>query len=213
MQVTMIFEHCLLGDGCYPPLSRGQLVNLAFQICPQSVHYSAPGQVGFESRDDGTCRLHGTVTWLLSAKTEETPVAVVDAGSFRGYVEEAEVRRWELGASVTIEGELHVDYYVWSEFLANHYPDAPNLFYPFRVARIRRAWIPERFIARTERSLASPASAPLEEVSRHNVEEVETMHDGDDEAERPLADYHPSFFLVDLADDDLPLEEIPRTFH
>jgi hypothetical protein len=218
MQITTIFEGWLLGDGSYPPMFRGQLVNLAFQICPRSVHYPATGQTDFESRDDGTCRLHGTVTWLRPANTNETPVAIVDAGIFRGYVSGDEVQQWESGASVTIEGELHVDYYIWSEFLADQYPDAPNLFYPFRVARIRRAWIPERFIARTERSQVSPATVPLEQVSSDDVEEVETMVTADDagadtQAEARLADYRPSFFLVDLEDDDLPLEEIPHTFH
>jgi hypothetical protein len=57
----------------------------------------------------------------------------------------------------------------------------------------------------------------LQEVAAEDVEEVEAMEPlkgdaRDTPAEGAIAVYRPAFFLVDFADDDLPLQEIPRTF-
>jgi hypothetical protein len=209
MNIAAIFEEWLIGDGCYPPLRRGRLVNLAFQCEAAALHHREPGPEYFESRADATCRLAGTVTRVYT--TQHAPVAVLEAGDFRCYVESSDVARWTAGSLVSVEGTLSVDYYIWSESLVHRYTDAPDLFYPLRVTRIRRVLIPEQFVHRGENSMSFPASFPLHDVTHDDIAEVdsmlgegETLDDGND---KPAL-----FFLVDFSDDDLPLEEIPRTF-
>ena len=214
MQLTAIFEGWLLSDGSYPPLHRGQLVNLAFELRPTALHRRLPGSDRFESMSDAACRLHGTVRRVYS--DEDPPVAVLEAEGFRCYLESPAVKELGAGAPIAADGTLAVDYYIWSEFLAEHYADAPNLFYALRVTRIRRVLIPEPAITQTDRSLAAPTALPLDDVAAEDVEEVETMVQVDrTKADAPastLADYRPAFFLVDLAEEDVPPGETPRTF-
>jgi hypothetical protein len=126
MHFTAIFEKWLLGDGCYPVLQRGQFVNLAFELRPTSLRRGMAAPDSFESLDDATCRLYGTMLRVFPA--EDSPVAVVEANGFRCYVEKPEVKGWDAGERVAAEGSLAVDYYLWSEFLADRYADAPGLF-------------------------------------------------------------------------------------
>jgi len=214
VHLTAIFEEWLLGDGCYPALHRDQLVNLAFQVRPTAPVAELLGAERFQSLPDGTCRVGGTL--LQVYPTVQPPVAVLEAEGFRCYLQSPEVAGWPRGSRVAAEGTLAVDYYIWSESLADRYVDAPNLFYPLRVTRIRCVWIPEQFITRTERSVTSPAMVPLDEVAPEDIEEVETMLEPRRVARgAPLAEYAPAFFLVDLSDEGLPPGEIPHThnFH
>jgi hypothetical protein len=214
-RLTAIFEDWLLGDGCYPPLHRDQLVNLAFMIESTDLHREHVGESTFESREDATCRLHGIVTWVDS--TRSTPIVALEADGFRCYVESSKVAGWQPGMGVAVEGTLLLDYYIWTEFVIERYPDAPDLFYPLRVTRIRRAYVPETTIVRGERSVASPTSVPLDEVAAEDLQEVETMVDEQDsevdaDESSALAVYRPAFFLVDFTDDGLLTRQIPRTF-
>jgi hypothetical protein len=208
MKLTAIFDGWLLGDGCYPPLRRGQLVNLAFQCQASSLDHREPGPERFESMDDATCRLAGILTRVYAE--EHTPIAVVEAGVFRCYVESPEVKKWDPGSLVSAEGTLAVDYYIWSEFIAHEYPDVPNLFYSLRVARIRRVLIPKQFISRSEHGIGYPASVPLDDVTDDDIAEVEVMLGEEDAVDDD--DGRPPFFIVDFSDDDLSSTEIPRTF-
>jgi hypothetical protein len=214
-RLTAIFEDWLLGDGCYPPLHRGQFVNLAFMIEPTVARRERVGAADFETREDATCRMRGIVTWAYS--TRSTPIVVLEAGDFRCYVESSKVAGWQPGMQAEIEGTLLLDYYIWSEFIVEHHPDAPDLFYPLRVTRIRRAYVPETAIVRGERSVSWPTSVPLDKVAAEDLQDVETMAYGEDtegDAGEPseLAVYRPAFFLVDFTDDGLPTHQIPRTF-
>ena len=43
MKLTAIFEEWHLGDGNYPPLNKGQLVNLSFEIQPTKIEITDGG--------------------------------------------------------------------------------------------------------------------------------------------------------------------------
>jgi hypothetical protein len=215
MQLTATFESWFLSDGTYPPLHGGQIVNLAFQLQPEDLREVPGGDHVFEAIVDAHYRVRGTVLRVYAS--EDPPVAVVECRGFRFYVEASQVEGWRVGMIVEGEGRLGLDYYVWSESLVDRYTDAPDLFYPLRVTRIRRVSAPESFVSRSEHGLAAPTTVDLSEVAAEQIEEVETMERRN--VQRPdappsevIASYVPYFFVVDFDDDGVPRENVPRTF-
>jgi hypothetical protein len=205
VQLTAVFETWHLGDGNYPPLHNGQLVNLSFEFLPYSLSKSTEAKTSkFERVKDAEYSFAGTVLKVYG-DPPKGKLVVVQAGDFRFYINSFPTDSAVLKEGDQCEGfgRLLLDHYIWVEFLSN-YKDPPDLFYSLRLTSIRAVKIPDSFISRTANAQAAPASLSQDEYSNDDIQEVERMEDSN-------GDW--SFYLVTFDDSDVGSVKIPRTFH
>lgn|SRR5579864_521497 len=203
MRLTAVFETWHIGDGNYPPLHKGRLVNLSFELEPHSLSKCSIPQNSLKQIHDAEYKFSGVVMKAYS-DPPSGKIVVIEAGNFRFFVHSSkrDEFRFNEGDSVEGGGKLLLDHYIWVEFLSR-YPDHPDLFYRLRVTRIRSVKIPESFISRTEKGMSGPASLTKEEYSAAEIQEIESM-------ESSGGDWR--FYLVDFDSSDLGTAPIPRTF-
>src|SRR5262249_29039666 len=152
-------------------LHRGQLVRLSFELQRAADFVQlATTTPQFEHCGDAVYQGRGIV--LRRYDRYDCPIAVIDAGAHRVYVPGRAPELLQPAAWISFRGTLLLDHYLWVEFLAS-YDDPPDLFYNLRVDRIRRVAVPERFIARAEKSASYPTS--VDPSSFGEVEELDTM--------------------------------------
>lgn len=204
MELTAVFEAWHIGDGNYPPLHVGQLVNLSFEIettslkpagidLPENLTHQGNAEYQFCGE---ILRVYG--------KEKERKLIVIQVQDFRFYIElglNVPVP-CEVGAKVMGQGTLLLDYYIWVEFLAN-YEDPPNLFYNLHVTRIRKIRIPERFVVRQDKGTSCPVRLSPKDYSDVDIEDMSTMEG---------QSFDQEFYLVDFDTKGFEKVEIPRTF-
>lgn len=203
LQLTAIFETWHLGDGNYPALEKGQLVNLSFEIEADFLSTSISAEHGrFERIKDAEYRFEGTVLKVYGDSSDQ--IMVIQAGQFRFYVNSfpREMPALKEGESCKGSGRLLLDHYIWVEFLST-FQTPPDLFYPLRVRRIRSVKIPETFVSRYEKGMSGPTSLPHEKYSDADIVEIERMG-------VEAGDW--LFYLVDFDDSNIGTEPIPLTF-
>lgn len=187
MQLTAVFEHWHLGDGNYPAFVVGQEARLSFELDVTSA------ELADEATHDGLRKLRDAEYEVVGRVIRQYPEGsssfpVIESDWFRFYCPfSAAAADLPLGSRVRLRGRLALDHFGWVEFL-DRYPDAPDLFYPVRVVRIRQVDIPERFIHRSEHGLAAPTALGTDEYHEWDVREVEMVSDRESE----------SFSLLDL---------------
>ena len=194
--MTAVFESWHIGDGNYPPLFRGQRVNLSFEVHAvewNRVHSSQ--EESFVHLGGGEYEFTATVVKRYDARR----ITVLSSGDFRFYV--TGVMAAGIGDRIRGRGDLLLDHYLWVEFL-NEYSNPPDLFYQLAVERIRRVRIPESLISRHPRGKAFPTSLGREQYDATEAIEIETMEgQASDEA----------FYLLDLTDEGVS-GRVARTF-
>lgn len=202
MQLTAIFESWHIGDGNYPPLSREMDVNLSFQLEPTEPleAVSASESLAFEHTGNAEYRFVAEVIRNYP-RGDSPPIAVLDTGAFRFYIESDEAEHLEVATRVQGNGTLCLDYYIWVEF-PDHYPDQPDLFYNLQVARITKVRIPERFVHRQEKGKSFPSRLVPTNLKPSDYEQLETM-----EGQR----FDEEFYVIDF--ESVEGRSIPRTFH
>ena len=201
MELTAIFESWLVGDGNYPPLHRGQLVRLSFELQPKRIATRQNGNASlFQHQGDAEYLGRGQVIRKYT-ETDET-IAVIAAGEFRFFIDAPAAADLAVGDQIEFEGTLHLDHYVWVEFLGE-YPDPPDLFYNLRVTRIRKVQVPERFIQRQRDEKAKTYPAHVSPSDFGAVEELETM-----DGQR----FDEEFYVIDFDSSGVETAQIPRTF-
>jgi hypothetical protein len=199
MNLTVVFQAWHLDDGNYPPLKRGQQVNLSFEIYPfETAKGDANQNDSFMHLGGGSYEFKGSILRTYDDDPQEI-VTIIQSGDFRFYINRPlSLKR---GDPVAGRGALLFDHYLWVEFL-DHYPNPPDLFFQFVVQRIWRVQIPERFVTRHERGKSFPASLSPTEYVPEAVTEIETMEGQSlDEA----------FCLIDLTQEGVS-GSVPRTF-
>jgi hypothetical protein len=204
VQLTAVFETWHIGDGNYPPLHKGQLVNLSFELEPRSLSISSSQRDGrFEQIKDAEYRFTGTVLKVYGDPPSGR-IIVIQAGEFRFYMNSfpAGTPTFSEGDRCEGDGRLLLDHYIWVEFLST-YQEPPDLFYPLRLTRIRSVKIPESFISRTANCTSGPASLSEEEYSTAAIVELDEMENGEKDW---------AFYLVDFDDSDIEKDRIPLTF-
>jgi hypothetical protein len=205
LQLTAVFETWHLGDGNYPPLHNGQLVNLSFEFMPYSLVKSTELKPSkFEQVKDAEYSFAGTVLKVYG-DPPKGKLVVVQADDFRFYINSFPTHSPLLKEGDRCEGfgRLLLDYYIWVEFLSS-YKDPPDLFYSLRLTSIRAVKIPDSFVSRTVNAQAGPASLGQDDYSNDDIQEVERMEDSHGNW---------SFYLVAFDDSDVGSEKIPLTFH
>ena len=199
MQVTAIFESWHVGDGNYPPLSRGQLVRLSFELEPTSlVLRRGASEPRFEHMGDAEYR--GVARVLRRYRGDDNPLVVLEAGAFRFYIHSPAAAPLAAGEWVEFAGTLLLDNFIWVEYL-HTYPDPPDLFYTLRVARIRRVSVPERFVSRHESGKALPTRVGPGDFE--GVQELATMEG---------QSFDEEFFVIDFESAPLEGAAVPLTF-
>jgi hypothetical protein len=199
VQLTAVFESWHIGDGNYPPLHRGQLVRLSFELQPIRLITCSENPRPTLTHAGNA---HYTGNGLVLRRYEhDEPVAVIDAAGFRFYVHGPKATKGLVpGTHVEFEGTLTLDHYLWVEFL-ERYDDAPDLFYNLQVTRIRKVGIPERLVRRLGTSISYPTIVAPNDFG--TVEELDTMEG---------QDFTQEFYVLDFDDVGLDSVEIARTF-
>jgi hypothetical protein len=198
MNLTAVFESWHLGDGSYPPLRRGQQVNLSFEIYPVETARGDTNQSdSFTHLGGGSYEFKGSILRTYDDDPQEV-VTIVQSGDFRFHIDRP------LGLKrddpVVGRGALMFDHYLWVEFL-DHYRDPPDLFVRLVVQRIRRVQVPERFVTRHELGKSFPASLSPTEYGPEEVTEIETMEG---------QSFEEALCLIDLTQEGVS-GSIPRT--
>lgn len=214
MPLTVIFEEWYLGDGLYPLLRRGQLVKLAFEIDPRraEVAYGMASSY-FERLADAEYRFRGTVLAAEGRSPGHQP-AIVSAGSRRFALLDTSGQHFPAGAMVEGEGTLTLDIDSWALALRDgRFGDSLDLFAAFRLERIRRVTIPERFVLRNSFGVGGPTYVAADEYAAGDVDEIEEMDERQDtRTDLPLEQRRQIFYLLDLAEVDDPANSIRITF-
>ena len=196
--LCVIFEEWYLGDGTYPPLYRGEKVNLSFYISTNDCKISDKQEFYFIQIKDSDYSFSGRV--IRNYKENDGQLIIVDTGTFKFYMEiPREKLSLAVGQFICGSGPLLIDYYAWVENLRN-YENHPDLFYNFKVDKIRKVQIPEKFISRNDKAMAYPSSLSPKDYSENDILEIEDM-DGDNS--------NTSFYLLNLKTTN---EQIPKTF-
>ena len=185
--LCVTFEEWHIGDGTYPPLSKGQHVNLAFYIQPYEKTYTANSNYLLRPLKNSDYEFGGKI--IRDYHDSDNRIIVVDTNSYLFYIEIADTDTANLeGQFVFGKGQLLIDYYIWAEYLCN-YKNAPDLFYDFKVDKIRKVNIPEKFIHRHNSGFSAPTSLSPNDYGADDIEEIEDMNDQKNDT---------SFFLLDL---------------
>lgn len=171
MTITAVFESWHICDGNYPPLHRGQQVNLSFEMNVSEAVPSANCQPLLLQEAPAQYRFAGEVLNVYRDGGSDA-ITVIEAAGFRFYINNS--FGFRPGDSVQGQGTLLLDHYIWVENLAE-YRDAPDLFYQLRVSKIEKVSIPERFVNRHRSGKSLPASLVPGDYPAEGVEELETM--------------------------------------
>ena len=144
VKLTAVFESWHIADGNYPPLRRGQHVNLSFEVEPSVIDRLPSSEPdSFVHLGGGEYEFAGTVLRIYSDDVSD-PVVVVSCGELRFYMNRS--LSLNTGHRVHGRGKLLLDHYLWVEFL-DRYPNPPDLFYQLIVERIKRVQIPLSLVA------------------------------------------------------------------
>ena len=202
MNLTAVFESWHIGDGNYPPLSKGELVNLSFEFEPRRIEeVSLDVPESFEHLGKGEYRFCGTAVNVYES-SDDPAITIIETGDFRFYIMSDESNRYVQGRRYRGEGTLLLDHYSWVEYLSDR-ENPPDLFYQLEVKRILKVNTPEKFVARHETGKSFPTRLVPENYSASDVEEINAMHG------QPFDE---EFYIIDFDNSELEGREIPRTF-
>lgn len=197
MNLTAVFESWHIGDGNYPPLRKGQAVNLSFELEPSKIEEASLDiPESFESLENAEYRFCGTVVRVYEG------LMILQACDFLFYLASSEKHQCREGRRYCGIGTLLLDHYSWVECLA-HYDNPPNLFYNLEVKRILRVNVPEKFITRHEKGKSFPTRLVPSDYSISDVGELDTMAG---------QSFDEEFYIIEFDDSGLEGSIFPRTF-
>jgi hypothetical protein len=202
MELTAIFENWHVEDGNYPPLYRGELVSLSFELEPITIAKTSHDHTKeLIHLGNAQYRFCGGVLKVYDSDLD-SEIIVIKSSDFRFYVLSQEVGRYSPGDTVIGEGTLLLDHYIWVEN-REKYKDAPDLFYNLRVKQIRKVQTPERFIVRYKDGKSLPTRLAPSEYTGSDVEVIETMEG------QPFDE---EFYIIDFDSEGVEKEKIGPTF-
>jgi len=133
------FEDWLIIDGDYPPLVKGQKVNLSFKVFTRDYRIVDEELYSFEQTKHSEYSFSGKIIYKYF------DIIIVDTLSFKFYIElkRDNIENICVGQFIRGNGNLHVDYYMWV-MNPNRYENHPDIFYNFVVENILEVEISER---------------------------------------------------------------------
>ena len=196
--ICATFEEWYLGDGTYPPLRRGQKVNLSFYVLPKEIKIVEDSDNYFNQIKLSDYSFCGLV--IRNYSDSDKQIIIVDTGDFKFYIEQYDKSFSPMvGQFISGTGQLLLDYYIWVENLS-HYENVPDIFYNFVVDKILIVKMPEKFIHRHDKGLSAPTSLASTEYTDSDMIEIEDMHNERSDT---------SFYLLNLKQID---QRIKKTF-
>jgi hypothetical protein len=196
--LCVTFEEWYLGDGTYPPLHRGEKVNLSFYISATDLNLTDNNSSYLKQIRDSDYSFSAQI--IRNYENGDRQLVILDTGELKFYIEVPK-RNLPLtvGQFVCGTGQILIDYYAWVENL-DSYDNPPDLFYSFSVEKIRKVKIPEKFINRNDKAMSYPSSLAISEYSIDDTIEIEDMRNDTENT---------CFYLLDLKAIN---ESIPKTF-
>jgi hypothetical protein len=111
VRLTAVFESWHIADGNYPPLRKGQQVNLSFEFHPSGIDRADFGQAeSFVDLGGGEYEFTATVLRIYASEPGDV-VVVMSSGDFRFYINRE--LAFAEGHLVRGRGMLLLDHYAW----------------------------------------------------------------------------------------------------
>jgi len=169
-----IFEEWLIDDGGYPPLKKGQKVNLSFEMILHNFKIAWEEVYSFDQIKNAEYSFSGKIIY------KHYNVIVIDTQFLKFYVEtdRYNIENICVGQFIKGNGDIHFDSYVWVLGL-NKYENRPNIFYNLVVEKIFEVTISKNYIVNVGNTVRFPCSLRNDKYSDNEVKEVNRI--GSDE--------------------------------
>jgi hypothetical protein len=177
--LCITFEEWHLGDGNYPAFYVNEKAKIAFQLSPKEIQLSDNNEIWLRQNILNEYSFSGEVIYCFDEQY------VVNTGMFSFYIEEPNPdKRYKIGDKVTGCGMIFIDYYIWKEsFQRNELAGAPDIFYNIQVDRIRKVYLPGKFVHiyfSNNHLLASfPTSLSPSDYTEETIEEIDDIRTDD----------------------------------
>jgi hypothetical protein len=155
MTTTVRFSSWTIDEGVYPQMRKGDVIRVALEVEPVGVLEPTTQAGQCVTSGDAHCSFVASVLAIF-VEAGERPLAALDAGGIRFYVEREEVAGLQVGDAVSGRGLLSIDDYMWTEFFAGS-DKAPELFNVVQIDTIRMIDPAGRTIELTETPSRSTA--------------------------------------------------------
>jgi hypothetical protein len=190
-----IFEEWFIDDGGYPPLKKGQKVNLSFEMFLHNFEIVGEEVFTFDQIKNAEYSFSGRVIY------KHAHIIIIDTLSFKFYIETDRYNIGHIseGQFLKGNGDIHMDSYVWVLCLES-YKNHPNIFYNLVVENIFEVTISKNYIVSVGNTVRFPCSLRNDKYSDNDVKEVNRI--GSDEG---LV-----FYLLNLKEIN---ETVEKTYH
>jgi len=196
--LCVTFERWHMGDGTYPPLRKGQKVNLAFCVQSYEMEFTNVPQYVFRQLKNSDYEFSGQI--VRDFQIGVLRLLLVNVKEFFFYIKISESGLQNLeGQFLCGKGQLLIDYGIWSEYFC-HYEKEIDIFYNFTVESIHEVAIPDKFIQIDDGVFSAPPSLLANDYDATDMKEIEDMEYSTNDV---------SFFLLDLKSTN---EKVARTF-
>ena len=144
ISLCAVFEEWYIPDGGYPPLKKGQKVNLSFKMFYHDYEITGEELYVFEQIKNAEYNFSGRIIYKYS------DIIVVDTLAFKFYIETKRDNAEDIrvGQFIKGKGDIHLDPYVWVLSL-DRYENHPNIFYSFVIEKINKVVIEKNISGQT----------------------------------------------------------------
>jgi hypothetical protein len=186
-----IFEDWFINDGSYPPLKKGQKVNLSFSMHLHNYEIAGEELYSFEQIKNAEYSFSGKIIY------KHYNVIVIDTLSFKFFIETDRYNIENIcgGQFIKGNGDIHFDSYVWVLGL-DRYENHPNIFYNFVVENIFEVTISKDYIVSVGNGVRFPCSLRNDKYSDNDIKEVNRI-----DSHKGLV-----FFLLNLREINITVE-------
>ena len=198
LSICSTFEEWYIEDGNYPPLNKGDKVNLSFSMQIKNIEIIEDEIYNFNKIKYSEYEFSGKVIYNYDN------ILIIDTNNFMFYSDEGKKAGKKnkdilLNSFVKGSGKLLVDYYVWVGNYGKRGENPPDIFYNFIVEKILEINILENFIKETNNGFSLPCSLTSDYFNDTDINEVDKM-----DIEKGF-----SFYFLELTEIN---EQIKRTY-
>ena len=185
--LCVTFEEWCITDGTYPPLAKGQDIELSLGI--QLFERKKSNREIFFLRQlkHSDYEFCGQIVWDFSE--DNNRIIVVDCRKLLFYVEfEDKSSTLLIGEFLYGRGQLFADHGIWDDCY-NNIDNAPAISSIYKITRISRVKNPDNFINKFENGFSTPTSLSSNNYDDRHIEEIDAITEKQSSI---------SFFLLDL---------------
>jgi len=193
LSICSTFEEWYIEDGNYPPLNKGDKVNLSFYMQIKNIEIIEDEIYNFNKIKYSEYKFSGKVIYNYDN------IIIIDTNNFMFYIENKKKLGIPLNSFVKGSGKLLVDYYVWVGNYGKRDENPPDIFYNFKIDKILEINILENYIQETKNGFRLPCSLTSDYFNDTDIEKVDKM-----DIEKGFC-----FYLLELTEIN---EQIKRTY-